>query len=112
MMCVRKFGVLLALVVLISSVAFATLVLADAPPHTTDWSTNPPTADSLVVGVPYEDGGAATNAGEAYKEPDTGSQSQSQNNVCGIKFHHHCPSTNIELLTRGLPDSSARIIHE
>lgn len=62
-MRVRKFCVLLVLVILISSAAIIPLSLADDPPHTSDWSTNPPTADSLVIGVPYEDGGAATDAG-------------------------------------------------
>ncbi len=59
----KKIGVFLALVIFISSLAFATLALADAPPHTTDWSSASPTAASLVVGVPYKDGGSATNPG-------------------------------------------------
>ncbi len=59
----KKIGVLLVLVILIGSLAFVTLALADAPPRATDWSDSPPTADSLVVGVPYEDAGSTSEAG-------------------------------------------------
>ncbi len=59
----KKIGVLLVLVILVGSLAFVTLALADAPPRTTDWSTSPPTADSLVVGVPFEDAGGTLDAG-------------------------------------------------
>ena len=62
-MRIRKFGVLFVFSFLIAGLAFATLALADAPPRTTDWSTNPPTADSLVVGVPYEDAYLTANSG-------------------------------------------------
>ena len=59
----QKLGILLVLVLVIGGGVFGTLALADAPPHTTGWSANPPTADSLVVGAPYEDAGSVTDAG-------------------------------------------------
>ncbi len=74
-MYARKFGILLTLVLLIGGLAFATLALADAPPRTTGWSANPPTADSLVVGVPHEGIGGVSEDGVVtmiYGETSTG----------------------------------------
>ncbi len=62
-MRIRQFGFLLTLVLLIGGLVFASLALADAPPRTTDWSSNPPTAASLVVGVPNEGAGSLDSAG-------------------------------------------------
>ncbi len=60
----RKFGVLFLLSLLVANLAFATLALADAPPHITNLSVgSPPTADSLVIGVPFKDVAGKTNPG-------------------------------------------------
>ena len=59
----QKLDILLTLVLLIGGLAFATFALADAPPRITDWSSNPPTAASLVVGVPNEGAGSLDSAG-------------------------------------------------
>ncbi len=59
----KRSGAVLLLLLLIGGMVFATLSLADGPPRVTGWSDNPPTAASLVVGVPNEGSGAVTNAG-------------------------------------------------